>query len=153
MCAWAIRSKCLIYRKSSARFSESLVVPKQYSRSERVADFIKREVAILIQQSMRDPRVGSVNVNAVAVSRDMSHAKIYVTFVGVDDVKQANDAVEVLNRAAGYLRTELAAKNSMRSTPKLRFLYDVSVSTGAYMSKLIETAVAGDARSSDSEEA
>ena len=51
-------------------------MPKEYSRSERVADFIKREVALLLQRELRDPRVSNANVNAVVVSRDMSTAKI-----------------------------------------------------------------------------
>ena len=119
-------------------------MPKQFSRSERVADFIKREVAIVIQQSLRDPRVGAVNVNAVSVSRDMAHAKVYVTFVGVSDENETASSIDALNHAAGFLRSELARKSSMRSTPKLRFVYDQSVSTGAYMTKLIEEVVAKD---------
>lgn len=64
-------------------------MPKEYSRSERVADFIKREVALLLQRELRDPRVSNANVNAVIVSRDMSMAKIYVTFF---DKETAEDA-------------------------------------------------------------
>ena len=55
-------------------------MPKEYSRSERVADFIKREVALLLQRELRDPRVSNANVNAVVVSRDMSTAKIYLDY-------------------------------------------------------------------------
>ena len=84
-------------------------MPKEYSRSERVADFIKREVALLLQRELRDPRVSNANVNAVIVSRDMSMAKIYVTFFDKETAEEAKQAVEVLNGAAGFIRSEVAS--------------------------------------------
>lgn len=119
-------------------------MPKEYSRSERVADFIKREVALLLQRELRDPRVSNPNVNAVVVSRDMSSAKIYVTFMGVDTAEQAKEAIEALNGAAGFIRSQVAAQHAMRSTPKLRFYFDESVRTGEHLSNLIDRAVAAD---------
>lgn len=119
-------------------------MPKQYSRTERVADFIKRELSILLQRELRDPRASGANVNAVAVSRDMSHAKVYVTFMGQETAKDSAEAVAVLNHAAGFLRSQLASKNSMRSTPKLRFIFDESIRTGEYLSNLIDQAIADD---------
>ena len=106
-------------------------MPKEYNRSERVADFIKREIALLLQRELRDPRISNVNINAVVVSRDMSTAKIYATFF------------EVLNGAAGFIRTQLASQHSMRSTPKLRFYFDDSVRQGEHLSNLIDRAIAG----------
>jgi len=64
-------------------------MPREYKRSDRVADFIKRELSILLQQELRDPRVGTAIINEVTVSRDIAHAKVYVTFLGVDDTEQA----------------------------------------------------------------
>ena len=118
-------------------------MPKEYSRSERVADFIKREVALLLQRELRDPRVSNANVNAVVVSRDMSTAKIYVTFFDKETAKEAKQAVEVLNGAAGFIRTQVASQHSMRSTPKLRFYFDDSVRQGEHLSNLIDRAIAG----------
>jgi len=118
-------------------------MPKEYSRSERVADFIKREVALLLQRELRDPRVSNVNVNAVVVSRDMSTAKIYVTFFDKETAEEAKQAVEVLNGAAGFIRTQVASQHSMRSTPKLRFYFDDSVRQGEHLSNLIDRAIAG----------
>mgnify|MGYP003322245037 FL=1 len=117
-------------------------MPKEYSRSERVADFIKREVALLLQRELRDPRVSNANVNAVVVSRDMSTAKIYVTFFDKETVEDAKQAVEVLNGAAGFIRTQVASRHSMRSTPKLRFYFDDSVRQGEHLSNLIDRAIA-----------
>ena len=118
-------------------------MPKEYSRSERVADFIKREVAFLLQRELRDPRVSNANVNAVVVSRDMSTAKIYVTFFDKETAEEAKQAVEVLNGAAGFIRTQVASQHSMRSTPKLRFYFDDSVRQGEHLSNLIDRAIAG----------
>ena len=118
-------------------------MPKEYSRSERVADFIKREVALLLQRELRDPRVSNTNVNAVVVSRDMSTAKIYVTFFDKETAEEAKQAVEVLNGAAGFIRTQVASQHSMRSTPKLRFYFDDSVRQGEHLSNLIDRAIAG----------
>ena len=117
-------------------------MPKEYSRSERVADFIKREVALLLQRELRDPRVSNANVNAVVVSRDMSTAKIYVTFFDKETAEEAKHAVEVLNGAAGFIRTQVASRHSMRSTPKLRFYFDDSVRQGEHLSNLIDRAIA-----------
>ena len=118
-------------------------MPKEYSRSERVADFIKREVALLLQRELRDPRVSNANVNAVVVSRDMSTAKIYVTFFDKETAEEAKQAVEVLNGAAGFIRTQVASNHSMRSTPKLSFYFDDSVRQGEHLSNLIDRAIAG----------
>ena len=119
-------------------------MPKEYSRSERVADFIKREVALLLQRELRDPRVSNPNVNAVVVSRDMSSAKIYVTFLGKETAEEAQEAIEALNGAAGFISSQVAAQHTMRSTPKLRFYFDESVRTGEHLSNLIDRAVAAD---------
>ena len=118
-------------------------MPKEYSRSERVADFIKREVALLLQRELRDPRVSSANVNAVVVSRDMSTAKIYVTFFDKETAEEAKQAVEALNGAAGFIRTKVASQHNMRSTPKLRFYFDDSVRQGEHLYNLIDRAIAG----------
>lgn len=118
-------------------------MPKEYSRSMRVADFIKREVALLLQRELRDPRVSNANVNAVVVSRDMSTAKIYVTFFDKETAEEAKQAVEVLNGAAGFIRTQVASQHSMRSTPKLRFYFDDTVRQGEHLSNLIDRAIAG----------
>jgi ribosome-binding factor A len=119
-------------------------MPREYKRSDRVADFIKRELSILLQQELRDPRVGTAIINEVTVSRDIAHAKVYVTFLGVDDTEQAAEPIAVLNGAAGFLRTQMASKSRMRSTPKLHFVFDQSVRTAEYLSNLIDSALASD---------
>ncbi len=117
---------------------------REVGRTQRVADFLRRELAQLIQLEMRDPRVGMVMVNDVEVSRDLAHAKVFVTVMGKDDEQQASDSLAVLNDAAGFLRSKVARGSTMRTTPKLHFVYDDSVSRGRHLSSLIDEAVARD---------
>ena len=119
-------------------------MPREFKRNERVADFIRRELALIMQQELSDPRLSGVNINDVEVSRDISQAKVYVTFLSVTEDKQLKEATEALNNAAGFLRSQLAARNSMRSTPKLKFFYDESVRTGEHISRLIDEALSRD---------
>ena len=128
---------------------------KEYSRTQRVADQIQKELAQLIQLEMKDPRLGMVTVSAVEVSRDMSFADIYVSFLGVDDQQKIDQLLKVLSQATGFLRSQLARAIKLRFTPQLRFFYDNSLRRGAYLSSLIDEAIAQDARAvsdQDSEE-
>ena len=110
---------------------------KEYSRTQRVGDFIKRELSGLIQFQIRDPRVGMVSVTDVDVSRDMSHAKVYFTVLGKETEEEAAESLEALNKAAGFLRSSIAKANNARTTPKLRFYFDASVVKGQQLSSLI----------------
>lgn len=123
---------------------------REYSRTQRVADFIKQELALLIQQQVRDPRLGIVSVTDVEVSRDLSHAKVFVTEIGKETEQEADDSIQVLNNAAGFLRSQLARSNNARTTPRLRFYFDSSVGRGQKLSALIEKAVSSD-RAKDQE--
>ena len=119
-------------------------MPKDYSRQQRVADTLRRDIASFIQREMRDPRIGMVMVNDVEVSRDLAHARVFVTVMGKDDAGQAAEALEVLNGAAGFLRSQLAQSSTMRTTPRLSFVFDSSVLRGQQLSNLIDRAVATD---------
>lgn len=119
---------------------------KEYSRTQRVADQIQKELAQLIQLEMKDPRLGMVTVSAVEVSRDMSFADVYVSFLGVDDQQKIDQSLKVLSQAAGFLRSQLARAIKLRFTPQLRFFYDNSLRRGAYLSSLIDEAIAKDTR-------
>lgn len=115
---------------------------REFNRSDRVADFIKRELSLLILREMRDPRVQGANINVVSVTRDMSIAKIYVTFMGQETREESDAAVKALDGAAGFLRSELASKSNMRSIPKLRFYFDEVARSSEHISGLIDSALA-----------
>jgi ribosome-binding factor A len=130
---------------------------REFKRSDRVADAVQRLLAQMIPAEIRDPRVGMVNINDVEVARDLSIAKIYVTVVGAEQ-EGCEQAVAILNKAAGFLRSLISKELTMRSTPKLQFYYDVTAHRGGVLSGLIDKAVAadrakkGDAETADSDE-
>ena len=117
---------------------------KEYSRTQRIGDQMQRELAQLIRREVKDPRVGLVTITAVDVSRDVGHAKIFITVMGVEGAEDISQTLKVLNSAAGFLRMQLAKEMKLRSVPQLHFHYDESVSRGAHLSALIERAVAED---------
>ena len=117
---------------------------KQYSRAKRVGDQIQRELAMLIPREVKDPRLGFITVTGVDVSRDMGHAKVFITLMNNDSAEDIEQNLEVLSEVAGYLRMLLGKSMKMRSVPQLHFRYDESISRGAYMSALIEKAVTRD---------
>lgn len=121
-----------------------------YKRTDRIADQIQRDLAVLLQREVKDPRVGMVTINSVNVSKDLAFADIYVTFMGVDDDQNVEESLEVLEHAGGFLRSLLAKSIQLRTMPRLRFHYDHTIVDGPRMSRLIDKAVAEDkARHSD----
>jgi ribosome-binding factor A len=116
-------------------------VPREFNRSERVAGTLRRELAQLIQMEVKDPEVGFVGLSDVEVSRDLAHAKVFIT---VFEPEKAVSSVKALNRAAGYLRRRLGQKMRIRSVPELHFEHDASVETGQRMDSLIDAAVESD---------
>jgi len=74
---------------------------KEYSRTQRIGDQMQRELAQLIRREVKDPRVGLVTITAVEVSRDVGHAKIFITVMGQDNSEEIAQRIKVLNSAAG----------------------------------------------------
>jgi len=121
-------------------------------RDVRIGDFVRDEIASIIQRQMRDPRVGMVMVNEVNVSRDLSWADVYITSIDAKTSEERAQLISILNNAAGYFRTELAKRHSMRTTPKPRFHYDESVERGPRLEALIDSALEADSGAADSTE-
>ncbi|PAU86245.1 ribosome-binding factor A [Pseudomonas sp. WN033] len=117
---------------------------KEYSRTQRVADQMQRELALLVQREVKDPRLGMVTITAVEVSRDLAHAKVFFTLLGKDSDEDVALNQEILKDAAGFLRMQLGRAMKLRSIPHLHFHYDESVRRGVHLSSLIERAVAED---------
>lgn len=117
-------------------------MPKEFSRSARVAEQIKRELAELIRLEVKDPRIGFISLTDVEVSPDYSHAKVFFTSMygeeGVDEILAG------LRRASGFLRREIGRRVRVHTTPELHFVYDRSVEQGSRLSALIDKAVAED---------
>ncbi len=119
-------------------------MPRGFARTDRVGDQIQRELSALIRDELKDPRVGMVTLTGVEVSRDLAHARVYVTALGEAQAVQA--AIAALNGAAGFLRRGLGQRMVLRSVPRLRFIHDESIDRGIRLSQLIEEAVAEDER-------
>jgi ribosome-binding factor A len=119
-------------------------MPKDFPRARRVADQIQRELPELIRQEVKDPRVGMLTITEVEVSRDLEHAKVFFTTLGGQAEHEA--CLQGLQRASGFLRSQLSHRMQLRVVPRLSFVYDSSVERGMELSKLIETAIAEDAK-------
>ena len=117
-------------------------MPRDFPRASRLGDQIQRELADLIRNEVRDPRLGLVTITAVEVSRDLSHAKVYVSTL--QDQVALDASMRALARAAGFLRTKLAHGLKARTVPELHFLHDESVERGVRLSRLIDEAVESD---------
>lgn len=118
-------------------------MPREFPRTRRVGEQIRRELAQLIRDELRDSRLAMVSITGVEVSRDLAHAKVYVTFLG--DPGERSDLVGLLNQAAPILRRELGRRMRIRIVPQPRFFYDEVVEQGARLDSLISAAVAADA--------
>lgn len=106
-------------------------------RSDRVGDEIKKVIADLIQNDIKDPRMPEmVSVVTVEVSRDLSHAWVYISVLGDETARQ--NCADVLSRAAGFIRREVAARIRLRITPELHFCFDDSIERGIRISRLID---------------
>lgn len=115
---------------------------KTSQRARRVGDEIQKELAELLRDEVKDPRVGRFTITAVEVSADLSHAKIFVTHLAGRE--NADEAVKALQHTAGFLRSALAQRLKLYSVPQLHFAYDDSIENGMRLSQLIDDAVAAD---------
>ncbi|CAD7844370.1 MAG: Ribosome-binding factor A [Olavius algarvensis Gamma 1 endosymbiont] len=116
---------------------------KEYARTERIGAELRRELAEVLREEVRDPRLQFITLQEIRVSRDLAHAKVYFTCFPRDEggVEQAR----LLNgRLAGFLRRTLARRARLRAVPRLRFIHDESIAQGEHLSHLIESAVATD---------
>jgi ribosome-binding factor A len=116
-----------------------LKMAKEFSRVDRLSQHIKKEMAVILQREIKDPRLHSmITVSDVEVSRDLSHAKVFVTFLGMDDSK-VEDNLKILNDAAGFVRSLIGKRIQTRIVPNIRFAFDQSLNEGIRMASLVAT--------------
>ena len=118
------------------------------NRSFKVADQIQRDLTELIARELKDPRVGMVTIQAVEVTPDYAHAKIFFSML-TGDVTQTTEA---LNQAAGFLRNGLFKRLHIHTVPTLHFLFDRTTERAADMNALIAQAVASRSKEDPSDE-
>ena len=120
---------------------------KEFSRSHRVAEQMQRELADLLQFEVKDPRVGMVTIQAVEVTPDYAHAKVFFSMLTGDPVACA----EGLNQAAGFLRAGLFKRLHIHTVPTLHFHFDRTTERAADMNALIAQAVASRSKNEPTE--
>ena len=110
-----------------------------FSRISRINDFIHRELANLIAKDCQDPRIGLVTISSVLVSKDLHHAKVYVTVL---ETEKTAGTLLALNNAAGFLRSKIAGHLKLRTTPKFKFLFDDTLAKNQRLSQLLDSGLA-----------
>jgi ribosome-binding factor A len=120
-------------------------MPREFSRSQRMAEQLRRELAEIVRDEIKDPRMGFTSFTEVRMSRDLSHAVIYCSVLNSE---QQKDTVEILNRAVGFFRKEIARRIRARIVPTLKFVIDDSVTRGEAMDDLISEAIESDKKHS-----
>ena len=125
-------------------------MPREFPRTRRVGEQLQRELAALIRDEIKDPRLGMVSISAVEVSRDLGHAKVYVSVLGNEE--KSAESIDVLNHASGFLRHKLGKLLHMRTVPELRFYLDRSLEHGARLGALINKAIASNRHDGDDSE-
>ncbi|CAM3602455.1 ribosome-binding factor A [Rouxiella silvae] len=123
---------------------------KEFSRTQRVSQEMQKEIAIILQREVKDPRVGMATVSGVEVSRDLAYAKVFVTFLDVlttepQDPDRVKNGIKALQDAQGFIRTLIGKAMRLRVVPELTFAYDDSLVEGMRMSNLVTNVVKNDA--------
>lgn len=122
-----------------------------FKRVDRFSQQLQREIAVILQREIKDPRVVMPTVSDVEVSRDLSYAKVFITFLQ-DDADSVKTALAVLNDASGYIRSLLGKRISSRITPHVKFVHDTSTSEGMRMAALVKSALNDDERKKQNSE-
>ena len=110
-------------------------MPREFSRSDRVASQMQREMADLIRTQVKDPELGMVTLSDVELSRDLAVGKLFVSFLGAK--LTPNKCIKQLNDMVPELRRELGKRIRIRVLPELRFVYDDSIERGMHMDSLL----------------
>ncbi|MGP2520373.1 30S ribosome-binding factor RbfA [Pantoea ananatis] len=118
---------------------------KEFGRPQRVSQELQKEIAMILQREIKDPRLGMmVTVSGVEVSRDLAYAKVFVTFLNDKDEEAVQNGLKALKEASGYIRTLLGKAMRLRIVPELTFFYDNSLIEGMRMSNLVTNVVKKD---------
>lgn len=104
-------------------------------RVGRVGEALKEEISQIVREELKDPRVGFVTVIGVEVASDLGHAKVHVSIMGSE--AEIKESMQALTRAAGFVRSELGKRLSLRHTPDLAFKLDQSIEHGLKISKIL----------------
>ncbi|WP_028561390.1 30S ribosome-binding factor RbfA [Paenibacillus pinihumi] len=105
-------------------------------RVGRVGEQIKKELSLIIQQELKDPRIGFITVTGVEVTSDLSQAKVFLSVLGSEEQKE--ETLKALGKGTGFIRSELGKRMKLRHTPVLIFKFDGSIEYGSHIEALLE---------------
>lgn len=123
-------------------------MPRQFSRTRRVEEQLRRDLAELIRHEIKEPDLGIISITEIKVSRDLAHAQIYTTILQ-DDADTIEYSMQTLRNYAGKLRSILGKRMRIRRVPELIFIYDNLIQRGTALNQVIEKAVHGDRKKAD----
>lgn len=118
-------------------------------RQERIQEQLVQELSEMIRRDLRDPRLGFVTLTGAEITRDLRHAKVFVSVFGEADVQK--QTMEALNSASGLLRGEFARRAHLRVAPELKFERDTGIERGQRIFDLLHS-VEGDLKDTPTEE-
>jgi ribosome-binding factor A len=105
-------------------------------RANRVAEEIKKEITQMLRDEIKDPRIGFITVTGVEVTPDIRYAKVFVSVYGDADARE--QSLEALEKAKGFVRSEIGKRIRLRYAPEVSFKFDSSIEYGARIMKLLD---------------
>ncbi|MGI6548864.1 MAG: 30S ribosome-binding factor RbfA [Syntrophomonadales bacterium] len=105
-------------------------------RLDRLSEEIRREISAILAEDVKDPRLSMVSVTRIEVSNDLGSARVLISVLG--DEKKQEEAMQALERARGFVRTELSNRIRLRQTPEISFKLDKSIEHGIRISTIID---------------
>jgi len=123
-------------------------MPREFSRTRRVEEQLRRDLAELIRHEIKEPDLGMISITEIKVSPDLAHAQIYTTILQ-DDADIIKYSMQTLQDYAGRLRSLLGKRMRIRRVPELVFIYDDLIQRGTALSQVIEEAVDVDRKKAD----
>lgn len=117
---------------------------REFSRTDRVGQQIQKEVALILQREIKDPRLGMITVSAVEVSRDLSYAKVFITTLNDHDEEKSKLIMKILGEAQGFVRSLLGKRIRARIVPEIKFVMDTSLLEGMRISNLVDQVIRDD---------
>ncbi len=109
-------------------------------RQEKIQEQLVHEISLIIQQELKDPRLGFITVTGAEISRDLRHSKVFISVMGSDEVKKAS--FKALKSASGMLRGEFARRAHLRVAPDLEFVEDEGIARGQRIFELLNSVAA-----------
>lgn len=111
----------------------------RYRRTERINEQLRQEISLLIRDEVRDPRVAQATITGVEASRELDHARVYITTIGDEEEKAA--ALAGLRSAASFIRGQLGRRLHIRRVPELHFEIDRKLENAMRIETLLRQAL------------